>query len=307
MPRFDVICLGYSAVDFIGVVPCVPELDTKLEMSDFMRQGGGPAATAAVAAARLGARAAFAGNIGDDDFADFMVDELAAERVDTSHVTRCTGARSQFAFIMVERGTGKRTIVWTRSSVPPMRLEALDREFVTSCRVLHLDRHEVDAGMVVARWVREAGGVVSLDAGNYDPRTLELLPVVDYLIAPGWFARDSTGETDPMAGARALLGGRQAVVVTRGEDGCWVATQDDEFHAPAFRVEAIDTNGAGDVFCGAFACGLSQGWNVRRCAVFASAAAALKCTRLGGRAGIPTREEALALADAREGRRGGGP
>ncbi len=140
---FDIIGLGYSAVDYLGIVPHMPEIDTKLVIEQFTRQGGGVTATAMVAAARLGARAAFIGAVGDDDLGDFTVHELAEENVDMSHVVRVPGASSQFSFIMVDKATGKRTILWTRSDVPPLDPAALDRDFITSCKVLHIDRHEV--------------------------------------------------------------------------------------------------------------------------------------------------------------------
>lgn len=289
--RFDVICLGCSAVDYLGVVPAMPECDTKMEMLEFSVQGGGPAATAAVTAARLGARTAFVGMVGDDDFGDFTLRELSRERVDVSGVMRVAGARSQFAFILVERDSGRRTIIWTRSGLPPMDPAALDRGMFTSCKVLHVDRHEIEAASAAAGWVRETGGIVSMDAGTYAPEVERLLPLVDVLIGSYAFARDATGETDPAKCAAALLRNRAIAGVTCGEDGAYFATRHEQFHVPAFRVETADTTGAGDVFHGAFAFGLARGWDARRCAVFASATAAIKCRKLGGRAGIPAPEQ----------------
>lgn len=289
---FDVIGLGYSAVDYMGVVPHLPELDTKLLLDEFSRQGGGPTATAMVTVARLGAKAAFVGQIGDDDLGDFAFGELDREGVDVSQVIRRVGASSQFSFIMVERSSGKRTILWTRSNIPPLEPDQLDKDFITSCKVLHLDRHEIRAGIRAAQWVREAGGIVSMDAGTFVPGVTDLMPFVDVLIASHAFALEATGESDPAECARRLLCDRRIAGVTLGEKGSWFATSDGgEFHVPAFDVEVVDTNGAGDVFHGAFAFGLARGWDAPRCARFASATAALKCTKLGGRAGIPAYEE----------------
>jgi ribokinase len=94
---------------------------------------------------------------------------------------------------------------------------------------------------------------------------------------------------------RAL--GPPVVVVTEGEDGCWCASPEGDFHVPACPVQAVDTTGAGDVFHGAFLFGRAQGWDLRRALRVASAVAALKCRALGGRVGIPTLDEALALVD----------
>jgi len=286
---FDIIGLGYSAVDYLGVVPHMPEMDTKLEIECFTRQGGGVTATAMVAAARLGAATAFVGAVGDDDLGDFTVRELDREGVDTSQVVRVPGASSQFSFIMVHKSTGKRTILWTRSNVPPLDPAALDRDFIASCKVLHIDRHEVGAAIQAAHWAHEAGAIVVMDAGTYAPEVDDLLPHADVLITSHAFATDLTGEPDPAQSVRALLMGRRIAGVTCGDKGSWFATRDgDEFRVPAFEVDVVDTTGAGDVFHGAFSFGLARRWNARQCARFASAVAALKCTKLGGRAGIPT-------------------
>lgn len=235
-PRFDIICLGHSAVDYLAVVPHMPALDSKMEMLDFSIQGGGPAATAAVTAARLGAGTAFIGQTGDDEFGKYMLRELVKEGVDVSRVVRRVGAGSQFSFIMVDRKTGKRTIVWTRSELPPMQASQLDENFLRSCRVLHVDRHEPGAARRAAGWVHDSDGIVSMDAGTYKPEVEELLPMVDVLITSHVFARDATGEEDPALCARAMLRGRKIAGVTLGERGSWFATPDEEFHVPAFEV-----------------------------------------------------------------------
>lgn len=296
---FDVIGLGYSNVDYLGVVPHMPEIDTKMLFEDFSRQGGGPAATATVTAARLGAKAAFVGQIANDDLGDFMLQEFDKEGVDTSHTTRCEGTSSQFSFIMVDKPSGKRTILWTRSNVLPLEPNQLDRDFITSCKVLHLDRHEINAGIQAAKWVHEAGGIVSMDSGAYSPETTKLLPLVDVLIASYGFAIEATSETNPAEAARALLENRLISGVTWGEKGSWFATSDgEEFHVPSYKVDVIDTTGAGDVFHGAFAFGLSTCRDAQQCAHLASAVAAIKCKKLGGRVGIPSFKQAENLINS---------
>ena len=99
------------------------------------------------------------------------------------------------------------------------------------------------------------------------------------------------------AAARLLLDlGARVVVVTEGEHGCWCAGPDGDLYVPAFQVQPVDTTGAGDVFHGAFALAHARDWDLRRALRFAAAVAALKCRALGGRAGIPTFDQAMALA-----------
>ncbi len=123
---------------------------------------------------------------------------------------------------------------------------------------------------------------------------IALLPFVDVLIGGGRVGKALTGKDDIFAaGADVLMWGPRIFVQTEGEHGCYTVTSSEQFHTPAFPTEVIDTTGAGDVFHGAFLVGLQHGWPLRDIASFSSAVSALKCTKLGGRAGIPTMAEAL--------------
>jgi len=291
--KYDVVGIGYAAVDYLGVVPRYPALDEKLQMLEFSKQGGGVVATAMVALSRLGAKAAYVGKVGGDDFGRFTVAELEAEGVDIGGVVVAPGDESRFSFIIVDKATGKRTIIW-KTLEAPLREDEIDRTHVLSGRIIHLDGHEPEAGLAAAKWANEADIPVSLDAGSVRPGIDELIRRVDILITSSLFAVDYTGETDPMAAARKMLCGRTRIAgVTAGEHGCFCTDGMVEEHVPAFKVDVVDTTGAGDVFHGAFVYAQLQGWDLRRAAQFASAVAAIKCTKLGGRAGIPTLPQAM--------------
>jgi sugar/nucleoside kinase (ribokinase family) len=119
---------------------------------------------------------------------------------------------------------------------------------------------------------------------------------VDVLITSRRFAEEYCGTNDlTEAAIRMLIGRRRISAVTSGEDGCVCATPDEVLHVPAFKVDVVDTTGAGDVFHGAFSFALAKEWNVCNAVIFASAAAAIKCTKLGGRQGIPGLEETLSF------------
>lgn len=146
----------------------------------------------------------------------------------------------------------------------------------------------------------QGGGVpVLIDAGSLRPGVPELLEHVDAVVASHRFAQEYTGETDPMKAARIMHNGRTRVsIVTQGEKGSACVASDGEFYGPAFEVDVVDTTGAGDVFHGAFSFGLAKGWDVRTIVTFASAVAAIKCTKVGGRQGIPSLGQTLTfLAD----------
>ena len=292
--EYDVVGVGYCAVDYLGIVPRYADLDTKMEMSPFIKQGGGPAATAMVTVARLGGRASYVGKVGDDDFGRFMLDQLALEGVDTSQVGIEPGAESQFAFIVVDGETGKRTIYWTRSGVPSLRPDEVKREHILSAKVLLVDGHDIQAAIEAAGWANEAGIPVVYDAGTARENTDLQFERTNYLAASRLFASAFTGENDPEKAARAMLGGRRKLsAVTLGDEGCVYATSDGLFHQPAFKVDTVDTTGAGDVFHGALAFGVLRDWPIPEIVEFASAVAAMKCTALGGRTAIPTLPQAL--------------
>lgn len=297
MKKFDVIGVGYSAMDYFGVVDeYPPPADVKMPMSEFIRQGGGPVATALVALSRLGAKTAFVGKMGDDEFGNFMKAELKKEKVDISQVVTESGASSQFAFIIVDKATGKRTILWSQSNVSPLRESEISRDFVTSAKIIHLDGLQMEAALAAARWGRESGITVVLDGDTIRPGIQELVGLTDVLITSHAFAKQFTGEDDVAKAIHKMHSlGPKIVGTTLGTDGCVMSWDDNMIHKPAFKVKAVDTTGAGDVFHGAFIYSLLQDWPVEKTTEFASAVAAMKCRKLGGRAGIPNLEEVLAF------------
>lgn len=297
MKKFDVIGVGYSSVDYLGIVEeYPPPSDIKMPMTQFIKQGGGPVATALVALSRLGAKTAFVGKMGDDEFGNFMKEELKKENVDISHVVTEPGASSQFAFIIVDRATGKRTILWSQSNVSQLKESEIHGDFITSASILHLDGLQMEAALVSARWAKEAGMTVVLDGDTLRPGIDELVKLTHILITSQHFALQFTGEKsidDAINKMRSL--GPRIVGVTLGNEGSVIYWEGNKIHKPAFKVDVVDTTGAGDVFHGAFIYGLLKNWDIEKTAEFANAVAAMKCRKLGGRAGIPNLEEALAF------------
>ena len=290
---FDVVGVGYCAVDYLGIVPRFPEVDEKILMEEFTRQGGGITATAMATVGRLGGRASYIGKVGDDDFGRFIIAELEKDGVHTGSMVVQPGASSQFSFVVVDKPSGKRTIFWTHSDI---RFEGseLRREDIVSGKVVHVDAHHPSAAIQAAAWANEAGIPVVMDAGSVREGSKELVERADCLIASSLFVRQFTGQDDPETAARMMFNGRRRIsVVTMGEKGSVYVTEEGLFHQPAFEVKVVDTTGAGDVFHGAFSFGLSKGWEFAEIIRFASAVAALKCTKLGGRAGIPTLKQTL--------------
>lgn len=299
-PPFDMVAVGYTAVDYIGVIPRFPEEDLKLELESLEVQGGGPAATAAVTGSRLGLRTAFAGKVGDDRFGSLMLEGLEGEGVDVSSVVIEKGASSQFAFIMVEPATANRTILWTRGSVTPMSPGEVDAGMLEGCRALLIDTLEPAAALEAAKTARAGGALVVIDAGTLREGVAGLLPHCDYIAASETFAGQiAPGGRVEDALERIMEYGPRAAIVTLGERGCAALAGEEVMYFDGFDAGAIDTTGAGDVFHGALVFAALQGWDLPRCCVFSNAVAALKCRRPGGRAGIPDLDEALSFLGER--------
>ncbi|KPJ60523.1 MAG: hypothetical protein AMJ46_05800 [Latescibacteria bacterium DG_63] len=291
---FDVVGLGYTATDYLAIVPNLPEFDTKLEATCLSIQGGGPVATGLVTAARLGHSCSYIGKVGDDSFAEFMVAELAREGVDVRRVVCEKGAESQFAFVMVDSSSGHRTIVWTRGTVSKLRQGEAILTDIDSCRCLLLDDLEVEAAIEAALRAREAKVPIVLDAGTFREGMGKLLPLCDYIVAGREFGTQLAGTSAPLAAARDIHDKTGNVAaITMGEEGCVCVDTDGVHRQGAFKVRAVDTTGAGDVFHGAFAVGILKGWELPKVLEFSSAVAAMKCRRLGGRPGIPSFQEAI--------------
>ncbi|HOL67068.1 MAG TPA: PfkB family carbohydrate kinase [bacterium] len=291
--RPDIIGLGNCAVDLIGVFPRYPSLDERIQAISFQQQGGGEAATAMVTVSRLGARAAFIGKVGDDEFGRYSLRQLEKEGVDTSQIVVEKNSVSLISFIAVERSSGKRTIFWYRG-VSPLRKTELNRRFIVSCSLLHLDHRHVEAGLAAATWARKARIPVTLDLDRLDQKLKVLVSRVIVVLGSRTLSQ-AVSDNRWQALRELKKMGPEVVVLTFGEEGCLVKSAEKEFFQPAFRVSVVDTTGAGDVFRGAFAFGWWKGWPLLRIVRFASAVAALKCKKLGGRAGIPTLKETLSF------------
>jgi sulfofructose kinase len=259
-----VVCVGLATLDTILVVPRHPGPDDRVVASERVVAGGGPAATAAVALARLGVDVAFAGAVGDDEAGAAIRDGLAREGVDVSLLAVVGGARSPQSTILVGPDGG-RAIVHSPGTARLEVGELPDAEWV------HVDH----AGYPT---VRGRGLKLSVDGGNPIP-DLDLAEVALY--APTEAALDGDPED-------AIAAGAGLVVVTRGAEGSVAVTrQGERIMVPAPHVDAVSTLGAGDVFHGALLAQLVRAVPLRDALAAANRIAAESCRALDGRSAIP--------------------
>ena len=141
--------VGTAVVDYIGVVEQFPGPDTQIELQTFSKQTGGNVATAMVTLARLGADAFFLGKLGDDELGKMVHSDLTANQVDLSGSVIQTGGSMGFAFIIVEAGTGRRTILWTGEGKSHLAADEINREKILGSRYLHLDHYSMEAAIAI--------------------------------------------------------------------------------------------------------------------------------------------------------------
>ncbi|MCX7826923.1 MAG: PfkB family carbohydrate kinase, partial [Verrucomicrobiae bacterium] len=276
--------LGCAAVDDLLYVPSYPPSDGKLRVTRHERACGGLTAAALIAAARLGARCAYAGCLGDDDASRFIAQSLQREGVDLSHAPHPDGAAVIRSTIIVAQDTGSRTIFFQAEGMIGAHPTLPAEDVIRASKVLLIDHYGMEGNLRAARIARGAGVAVVADFENEAvPLFEEVLAWVDHLILSEAFACRITRCREPSAAARALWGPqRAAVVVTCGARGCWSVSESSGLqpqHQPAFAVTASNTTGCGDVFHGAYAAALARGDSLEQRLRFASAAAALKASQ----------------------------
>jgi len=279
-PEVDIACVGLAAYDLSYALATHPGPDEKSEALALSLSGGGPASNAAYTAAKLGQRAAFVGYLARDPFGEIQFAELKDAGVRTDWIVR--GERAGTISAILSKPDGTRSIVHRRDqpalSVDQLRVDAI------RARAFLFDGHEPDVSLAV---LDRTQATTVLDAGSLRPGTRALAPRVDWLVTSRRFATQFSGDTDMQRALSKLAQVNHQVIITLGAEGLIWSRDGQCGHFPAYRVKAVDTTAAGDVFHGAFVSGLLKGLSWEPLLAYASAAAALCCTRHGTRRSLP--------------------
>lgn len=303
-----------NCVDCLLKVPSITDLSHK-KVLDWDIQGGGKVATAVVAAAHLGARVSIMTKVGQDEAGALVTSDFKKYGVDISKIIIQKGCNTSIVFVLVDlkgnpRWVDMKVIEDWQLPEPISRMLMLARmqnrasevtfrnytkdelEFVTEGKILLLDGtlpESLDAVTIAKKNDIET----CLDMDILHPNLVNLLHNITYCIASRRAVLEFTKESDPKVACKKLLElGPEVVGITLGEEGSMFMTKRGEvLRQKAFEVQVVDTTGAGDVFHGAFCFGVVQGWSLPKIIEFSSAVAALKCRKLGGRAGIPSLQE----------------
>ena len=279
-----VVGLGACVLDTLINCDNYPKEDTKQKAKNVFLAGGGPVGNALVVMSKLGVQTEVIGGFGDDSAGKYLLEDFKKYGVGVENATVLDGATSFTSYIVLAADKATRTCVFDRGSVPDeprnLNLSAIDDAFV-----LHLDGNYLECAITAAKYAKEKGVKVSLDAGGLYEGIERLLPYVDILIPSAEFALGLTKKRTIEAAMYALNEkyAPEILVVTDGSNGGYYWDGQAVTHYDSVKVKSVDTNGAGDTFHGAFVVAYCDGETVKKCCEFASKVAAYKCTQIGAR------------------------
>lgn len=298
--KIDVATVGHVLMDLRFTVDRLARPDEEAEIEVESRGVGGSAANVAVGVRRLGGSSAVVGKVGFDSFGRHAMDELMRERVDVSGVRIGMGPTG-FTVIIID-SSGSISMYGFRGVADELEEDEVDERIIGDSKIIHIASLRQDTSLAVAERAKRGGSLISWDPGRLLSRKglgelSHLVSTVDIVLLSELECRAMTGKEDFRAGARAISAlGPKTIVVKRGSKGAYILHESSEFEIPAFKLpRVVDTTGAGDAFAAGLLLSLSRGYGMKKSLVYASAAAALKVTKLGSHE-VPSHEEVVKLA-----------
>ncbi len=289
-----IVCIGMPVRDLIFRVPEVPARGQKEYASEFVEVAGGNSPNAAISISRLGGRVLLTGPIGGALAASNAIidDQFRSEGIDTSGLVTVDDVVTPISSVLIDP-SGERTIatfrdpkLWTVTLPPSDTL-------LTDCAAILIESRCAEFGTDVCAEAKRRGIPVVIDGDRMMSMREGLLQVASHIVFSADALHATAGESDDVTALRKLAQVTPALLgVTSGAKGViWLDEQGEPRQMPAFPVHTVDTLGAGDAFHGAFTLAIAEGLPVESAMRFASATAALKCTRFGGAFGSPQRVE----------------
>lgn len=296
-----ILVAGAINTDLVAYVDRAPEAGETITGRTFEMHGGGKGANQAVAAARSGAAIAMLGGVGEDDFGTARKAGLRADRIDISWVKTFDDVSSGVALITVE-ASGENRIAYIPAATAAVEAQHAHEAIVAVQPVLLLSANELSLSChrALFGWAKERGVPVVYNVAPYSDEARAVLPLVDVLIVNRGEARALLGEKREDAapdelGERLRALGVGRVIVTLGGHGVIGVSEEGVVRVDGLPVQVVDTTGAGDTFCGAFAARVAEGASFADAIRFGNAAGAIAVTRRGAQTSIPRRREVEAL------------
>ncbi|HEV7600444.1 MAG TPA: sugar kinase [Bradyrhizobium sp.] len=293
-----ILCIGMPVRDLTFRIQELPGRGLKVNASHFDEIAGGNALNAAIGIVRLGGRASICGPMGDsrETSAKYIFEKLAHEGIDTKHVVHMPGLVTPISSIMIDR-SGERTIVTFRDpELWKVHLPDADT-LLRDCAAILTENRCAEFCTDLCAEARKRGIPVVVDVDRAMSMREGLLTASSHLIFSSEALQATAGVTDDALALKKIAKLTPSFLAgTRGPRGTiWLDERGEFKETPAFPVHTVDTLGAGDIFHGAFTLAITENQDVPDALCFASAAAALKCTRFGGAFACPQRPEVEAL------------
>ena len=289
-----ILCIGMPVRDLTFRIEELPERGFKVNASHFEEICGGNALNAAIGIVRLGGRASICGPMGDarETSSKYIFDNLAHEGIETRHIVHMPGLVTPISNIMIDP-SGERTIVTFRDpELWSVRLPDAG-ELLEDCQAILTENRCAEFCTDLCAEARRRGIPVIVDVDRTMSLREGLLTASSHLVFSSEALQSTAGVRDDAEALKKIAKFTPSFVAgTRGAQGTlWLDEQHNLRETPAFPVHTVDTLGAGDVFHGAFALAITESQDIPSALRFASAAAALKCTRFGGAFAAPRRAE----------------
>jgi len=299
--QFDCVGIGLSTYDFTLEVSEYPIANTKNTAVRHHGNGGGPVPTAIVTLASLGCKTALASTMGDDLFCGNIMEELHGYNIDTSAIRIDPDIETLQSHILVESGTGNRTVIMHTNQMPEITREQVPEELLRNTRFIALDSRPSPTIIKLVQLAKKYGTEIMLDAGSVQEHTDNLLPLIDYPVVSRDFVTAYFGHSNYESACRELVKrGARIAGVTMGKDGSVLADGKQTIYIPAFKVDTFDSTGAGDVYHGGFLFGIMQKWPLKAIGQFASAVAAITIEVFGSRTNIPTLRDVAMFLESQD-------
>ena len=263
--KLKVVGIGAVCVDQVSLLPHFPQEDTKIKANSYYQQVGGPVAVALMYLNRLGVNASLIASIGDDQAADYIKQSLPK-------LNQQSGRQTAVSQVWINQENGTRTIAYNRGTLAPMLAKSITEETLKGSQILHFDAQEPEAAAYAAGLAHELKITVTYDTGDFKPQSETLLKKADVVISPKRFGKTAQ---------QISRFGPKIAIVTDGANGLTYSHQGKTTFLKSYKVKAVETVGAGDIFSGALIYSLLKKMPLDTGVRFASAAAAIKCSKIG--------------------------
>ena len=298
MGKIDIIGLGEVVVDWVAEIPYFPKPDEKIDAISENYFSGGVTANYLVAVSRLGVSCGFIGAVGDDSYGSFLIEDFIKERVDVSFTLKKEGKKTPINFIFI--AGGEKTIIQSpHMKTTKLAISDLEESYIAKSKLLHTTIIHPQLTEKALNIAKEYDVKISIDLESQIAQRgwnnlKKILKKADVLIPNKEGAKLITkSKTAEEAAKNLITEGIPIVIMTLGNRGALITTEEFQKEIPAFKVkEVVDTTGAGDTFNGAFSVSYwIKKWNLEKSVKYANAAAALKIQKLGARTGMPYESE----------------